>query len=308
MLIEKLPLKKKLKYMLSKWQLYVFIAIPIIHTIIFKYMPIYGITLAFKDYSIRKGIMGSPWVGLKHFEAFFNSPNFWMLLQNTIILSLYGLILGFPAPILLALCFNELSNKHIKKTVQTITFAPFFISTVILVGMVLQLLALRGGFLNSFLGLFGVKPVNFIGEAKLFRMIYTLSGIWQTMGYSSILYIAALSSVDVSLYEAAILDGATRIQKIIHIDIPTIAPTIILMLILSCGSIMSVGGEKVLLLQNNLNLITSEVISTYVYKVGLVDGRYSLSTAVGVFNTVVNFILLFIVNKIAQKVSETSMW
>ncbi len=223
-------------------------------------------------------------------------------------LSLYSLAIGFPAPILLALLLNEVGCRVFSKTVQMVTFAPYFISTVVMVGMMLQVLAPRGGFINNIITILGGQPVNFIGEASMFRMIYVLSGVWQGMGYGSVLYIAVLSSIDKNLYEAAFIDGANRIQKIMHIDIPTIAPTITLSLIMSIGGIMNIGADKVYLLQNNLNLVKSEVIATYVYKVGLLRNEYSFSTAVNLFNTVINFFLLVMVNKICQKISDTSMW
>lgn len=291
-----------------RWQLYLFILLPVAHMIIFSYIPMYGVTLAFKDYSIRDGILASPWVGFKYFKQFFNTPDFWLLIKNTILLSVYSLAVGFPAPILLALLLNEVRCKIFSKTVQMVTFAPYFISTVVMVGMMLQVLAPRGGFVNNIITMLGHEPINFMGEASMFRTIYVLSGVWQGMGYGSVLYIAVLSSVDENLYEAAFIDGANRIQKIIHIDIPAIAPTITLSLIMSIGGIMNVGADKVYLLQNNLNLINSEVITTYVYKVGLIRSEYSFSTAVNLFNTVINFMLLIVVNKICQKISDTSMW
>lgn len=290
------------------WALYLFVLFPIVHTFIFSYMPMYGVTLAFKDYSIKAGIMGSKWVGLKYFEKFLSTPNIDQYVINTVMLSVYSMLFGFPAPILLALLLNEVRSKFFKKTVQMATFAPHFISTVVIVGMLIQILSIRGGLVNNFLGLFGIEPINFMGKASAFRTIYVASGIWQGMGYSSVLYIAALSSVDPTLYEAAIIDGASRLQKIRHIDIPAIMPTVTLSLIMSFGGIMSVGADKAYLLQNNLNLATSEIISTYVYKMGLIQGQYSFSTAVSLLNTAINLVLLFSVNKIAQHVGETSMW
>ena len=268
----------------------------------------YGITLAFKDFSIRDGILRSPWVGFRYFEQFFSSPDFWLIVRNTAALSFYSILIGFPIPILLALCLNEVRHGFFKKTVQTVTYAPFFISTVVMVGMLIQLLALRGGFFNNIITFLGGEPINFMGRGSMFRSIYVLSGVWQGMGFASVLYIAALSSVDMNLYEAAIIDGASRFKKIIYIDIPTIAPTITLSLILTIGGLMSVGADKALLMQNNLNLMHSEIIATYVYKVGLIHGNFSFSTAVGLFNTVINFALLFAANKICQKIGKTSMW
>ena len=300
--------RAKLMHMARQWQLYAFLLIPVALVIIFNYVPMYGITLAFKDYKIKQGILGSPWAGGKYFDQFFSSPNFSLTLKNTLILSLYSLAAGFPMPILLALCLNEVKQQWFKKLVQMVSYAPYFISTVVMVGMLIQLMNVRTGFVNKLISAVGGTPVDFMAVPGLFRTIYVWSGIWQSMGYSAIIYIAALSNADPSLYEAAIIDGASRLQKIVHIDIPTIVPTITLLLIMSLGNVMSVGAEKVYLMQNNLNLLTSEIISTYVYKIGLISGQFSLSTAVGVFNSVINFILIVIVNAIAKRVGETSLW
>ena len=300
--------RAKLMHMARQWQLYAFLLIPVALVIIFNYVPMYGITLAFKDYKIKQGILGSPWAGGKYFNQFFSSPNFSLTLKNTLILSLYSLAAGFPMPILLALCLNEVKQQWFKKLVQMVSYAPYFISTVGMVGMLIQLMNVRTGFVNKLISAVGGTPVDFMAVPGLFRTIYVWSGIWQSMGYSAIIYIAALSNADPSLYEAAIIDGASRLQKIVHIDIPTIVPTITLLLIMSLGNVMSVGAEKVYLMQNNLNLLTSEIISTYVYKIGLISGQFSLSTAVGVFNSVINFILIVIVNAIAKRVGETSLW
>lgn len=300
--------RAKLMHMARQWQLYAFLLIPVALVIIFNYVPMYGITLAFKDYKIKQGILGSPWAGGKYFNQFFSSPNFSLTLKNTLILSLYSLAAGFPMPILLALCLNEVKQQWFKKLVQMVSYAPYFISTVVMVGMLIQLMNVRTGFINKLISAVGGTPVDFMAVPGLFRTIYVWSGIWQSMGYSAIIYIAALSNADPSLYEAAIIDGASRLQKIVHIDIPTIVPTITLLLIMSLGNVMSVGAEKVYLMQNNLNLLTSEIISTYVYKIGLISGQFSLSTAVGVFNSVINFILIVIVNAIAKRVGETSLW
>lgn len=298
----------KLKHMARQWQLYMFLLIPVACVIIFNYVPMYGITLAFKDYKIKQGILGSPWAGGKYFMQFFSSPNFGLTLKNTLVLSLYSLAAGFPMPILLALCLNEVKQQWFKKLVQMVSYAPYFISTVVMVGMMIQLLNARSGFVNELISMLGGTPVDFMAIPGLFRTLYVWSGVWQGMGYSAIIYIAALSNADPSLYEAAVIDGANRLQKIIHIDIPAIVPTMTLLLIMSLGNIMSVGAEKVYLMQNNLNLLTSETISTYVYKIGLISGQFSLSTAVGVFNSVVNFVLIVIVNTVARHVGETSLW
>ena len=306
-------LKKRRSFLrrVKKHKLHLLMIIPVIcWYLLFKYGPLYGVTLAFKEFRSKLGILGSPWANppLKHFLQFFNSPNFSLLLKNTLLLSLYSLAAGFPAPIILALCLNEVKQKWFKKSVQMITYAPYFISTVVLVGMLIRLTNARNGLFSQIIQLFGGPPTDLMANSGMFRTLYVFSGIWQGMGYSAIIYIAALSNVDPTLYEAAIIDGVSRFQKIIHIDIPTILPTVTLLLIMSLGSIMSVGAEKVYLMQNDLNQMKSEIISTYVYKIGLINGQFSISTTVGVFNSVVNFILLFIVNKIAQHVGETSLW
>ena len=297
-----------LRRMQRQWQLYLFLLLPVACVVIFNYVPMYGIVLAFKNYRPNKGILGSPWVGMKYFNQFFNSPSFLLLLKNTLILSLYSLLASLPVPILLALCLNEVRIPWFKKTVQMVTYAPYFISTVVMVGMLIQLMNIRSGFFNHLIQIFGGTPVDFMAIPSLFRTIYVFSGVWQGMGYSAVIYIAALSNVDPQLYEAAIIDGANRLQKIIHIDIPAILPTIVLMLIMSLGNVMSIGAEKVYLMQNNLNLSTSEIISTYVYKIGLINGQFSLSTAVGLFNSVINFVLIVIVNTIARRLGDTSLW
>ena len=289
-------------------QLYLLALIPLTFVIIFNYVPMFGILLAFKDYSIRKGILGSSWAGLKYFKQLFNTPIFPTILKNTIILSLQSLIIGFPFPILLALAFNEIKNARFKKTLQTISFAPFFISTVVVISIVNQIFSYRYGVVNEALNLLGRESVNFIGQPEFFRPAYVWSGIWQNAGYGSVLFIAALSGVDVSLYEAAALDGANRFQRVIHVDLPCIAPTIIISLILNTGNILSLGFEKVYLMQNSVNYGVSETIATYVYKTGITQAQFSFSTAVGLFNAVVNCIILILVNTFADKISGTSLF
>lgn len=300
--------KKKYFGKKSILQLYFLALLPIACVIIFNYVPMFGITLAFKDYSIRKGIMGSPWAGLKYFKQLFNTPIFPDILKNTIVLSLEGLVVGFPFPIILALAFNEIRNAKMKKMLQTISFAPYFISTVVVVSIVNQIFSYRYGVVNEVLNLIGKESVNFVGRPEFFRPAYILSGVWQSAGYGSVLYIAALSSVDLSLYEAAALDGASRFQRVLYVDLPCIAPTIIISLILNAGNILSVGFEKVFLMQNSVNYGVSEIISTYVYKTGIGQAQFSFSTAVGLFNAVVNCIVLVIVNMAANKMTETSLF
>ncbi len=292
------------------WRLYALIAIPLIYIIIFKYVPMYGAQIAFKNFIVTKGIWASEWVGFKHFIRFFNSYEFWRLMSNTIVLSLYSLIAGFPFPIILALSLNYVKNQFFKKSVQMITYAPHFISVVVMVGIILELLEPRNGIVNNVIKLIGLDPINFMGVPEYFKSIYVWSGIWQSVGFGCIIYLAALSSIDTSLHEAAVVDGATKMQRMWHIDIPGIMPIAIIMLIMNTGHMLDVGFEKVLLMQNPLNLRTSEVIDTYVYKVGLTSQalNYSYPTAIGLFKSVINLILLIMVNKIAQKTKQASLW
>jgi ABC-type polysaccharide transport system permease subunit len=271
----------------------------------------YGIQLAFKDFSGVLGIWGSPWVGLDNFRQFFESYLFWRLIWNTIGISLYELAVGFPIPILLALALNTTIREKFKKTVQFIVYMPHFISTVVMVGIILQFLSPKTGMINFALESFGMQEeIDFMGIPEYFKSIFVWSGVWQNAGWGTIIYLATLASVDQSLHEAATIDGASRLQRVIHIDIPCIIPTMVILLILQTGSIMNIGFEKVLLMQNPLNLTASEVISTYVYKIGLASAAadFSYSTAIGLFNSVVNFILLLVVNQAARRLGQTSLW
>lgn len=296
---------------LSKWQLYLFLLVPIVYIIIFAYIPMAGVQIAFKKYDFTLGIWGSPWSGFDHFERFFSSYNFSQILWNTLTLAIYGLLAGFPLPIFLALILNSFPKQGYKKIVQTISYMPHFISTVVIVGMLMQIF-------NPRTGAFGVISQMLTGEMipdlfskpEAFPHMYVWSGIWQGIGWGSIIYIAALAGVDSELHEAAQIDGATRWQRVIHIDFPSIRPTATIMLILAAGGIMNVGFEKVYLMQNSLNISSSEVISTYVYKVGMAigTGDFSFATAIGLFNSVINFVLLIIVNVISKKMSNTSLW
>ena len=288
--------------------LYLIMLPVVVYFIIFKYWPMYGVQIAFKDYIATKGIWGSQWVGLKHFLRFFRSYHFELVIKNTLGISIYQLVVGFPFPIILALMMNELPLPRFKKLIQTVTYAPHFLSTVVLVGMLNTMLSPRSGIINELLKVFGMEPIYFMGEPAWFKTIYVLSDIWQNAGWNSVIYMAALAGIDQQLYEAAIVDGATKMQRTWHITIPGILPTAITLLILNTGKIMNVGFEKVYLMQNGLNLMSSEVIATYVYKVGLVGAEYSFSTAVGLFNSVINCILLIIVNRISRKTTETSLW
>lgn len=298
-------LKKDLRK--HKW-LYIMLIIPIIFVLIWNYWPMYGVMIAFKDYSPAFGILGSPWVGLKHFERFFASYFFVEILVNTLRLSLYSLLVSVPLPIILALLFNELNRKWFKSTVQTISYIPNFISVVVVIGMVQFFFSTQDGMINMLLETFGFSAIDFLGSPKWFPHIYVWSGVWQSVGWGTLIYTAAMSGISPDQYEAAYLDGASRLQCIKNITIPSIMPTIIISTILATGSILSVGFEKTFLLQNASNLATSEVLSTYTYKMGIINGEYSFSAAVGLFNNVINFIVLFAVNKIAQKTNESSLW
>ena len=290
----------------KRWQLYLMLLLPLAYIIVFCYVPMGGILIAFEDYSFRKGILGSDWVGLKYFEQFFSNPDMMKLLKNTLVISFYSLLISFPAPIVLALALHIIGGKRFKKFMQSLTYAPYFISTVVMVGIILQCFHLNIGIVNNLLALVGLDRVDFMGRASYFRHIYVWSGVWQTTGYAAVIYIAALGNVDQSLVEASLIDGANRLQRIKIVELPALKPIITIQLIMAIGSIMGVGFEKVFLMQSPLNLSVSEIISTYVYKRGLKDMQYSFATAVGLFNSVVNFILLFLANKISQKFGETS--
>lgn len=293
---------------LVDWQLYLLVLLPVAHIILFSYVPMYGLQIAFKEYRADLGIVGSEWVGLQHFIKFFKSYQFERILINTLRLGLGGLIFGFPMPILFAIMLNELHNQRIKKLIQTISYAPYFISITVLAGMIIMFLDTRIGPVNKFLDMICGNRITFMAEPDLFAPIYILSGIWQSMGYSAVIYLAALSGVDQELYEAAVIDGTNRLQKIWHIDLPGIVPTIVILLILNAGQIMNQGYEKAFLLQNELNKESSEIISTYVYKQGLVNVQYSFSAAVGLFNSVVNCALLLITNFIARHLGDVSLF
>lgn len=299
---------KTLKRMARCWQLYVMMIPAVLYIVLFAYKPMYGILIAFKDFSIRKGVWASEWVGLEHFERLFSSYWFPVIMRNTLTISLLSLILGFPIPIILALLLNEVMSNKFRSIVQTMSYAPHFISTVVMCGMLMLFLDPSGGFVNKFLNLLGFESVFFMQEARLFKWVYVVSGIWQGAGWSSIIYYAALSGVDKSLLEAADIDGATRMQKIRYINLPEIVPTIVITFILQCGSLLSVGYEKAYLLQTDTNLSSSEIISTYVYKVGLEQSDFAFSTAVGIFNTVINCIILVTANQLSKKATETGLF
>lgn len=288
--------------------LYLMIAPVFAYYLIFHYGPMYGTQIAFRNFNPFEGIWNSPWVGFKYFKQFFQSHYFGRLIRNTLLINIYDLAVGFPAPIILALMINEVRNKYFRRTVQTIVYLPHFISTVVVVGMINSFLSPRNGIINIILGFFGIEPIHFLQEPGWFRTIYVWSGVWQGAGWGAIVYLAALTSIDPQLYEAAIVDGASRWKRLIHITIPGIVPTIIIMLILRMGSMLSVGYEKIILMYNPMTYETADVISTYVYRRGIQGAEYSFSTAVGLFNSVINFAMLVTFNAISRKVSEISLW
>ena len=295
------PHKKPLgRRMADNWQLYLLMLVPVVLTVIYKYIPMYGIQIAFRDFRASQGYLGSEFVGLKWFERFFTAPTFGRMIKNTILLSLYGLLWSFPIPIILSLGINQLRFNRYKRVVQTVLYAPHFISTMVICGMLRIFLSPSGGLINLLLG----TSVDFLTESTAFRTIYIASGIWQDAGWGCIIYLATLSNIDMTLYEAAKVDGASVFQRILNIDIPALLPMAILNLIMSAGSLMNIGFEKAWLLQTDLNKATSDVIAVYVYQQGIENAKYSYSTAVGLFNTVINLILLIVVNKIASKTSD----
>ena len=291
----------------SNRALYLLLLPSVIILFLFTYMPMYGVVIAFKDFSPAKGIMGSSWAGLKYFKQYFNSYQFWPTIKNTLVLSIYSIAVTFPLPILLALVCNQMRAGKFKKFFQVSTYLPHFISTVVMCGMIILFLSPSSGVIAKLLGLVGIQMPNVMGLPSAFPSVYVWTEVWQHLGWDSILYIAALSAIDPSLYEAATVDGASKWQKMMKIDIPLLMPTATIMFILRMDSVMSVGFEKVYLLQNNLNTASSEIISTYVYKMGLVSSQYSLSSAIGLFNNLINLALLLAVNYISSKMSDTSL-
>ena len=295
------------KTLRNKWQLYLLLLPALVYVIIFNYGPMYGIQIAFKNYRTGRGIWGSDWVGLQHFIRFVTYPNFWKIIRNTLAISLYGLS-TFPCAVIFALLLNEIDSVKYKKTVQMFSYMPHFFSIVVVCGIITLFLDRGNGVVNKVLEALGVERIPFLSIPGLFSSIYVWSGVWQNLGWNSIIYLAALSGVSPELVEAARIDGANRLHIIWYVNLPTILPTVVTMLILSCGGLLSVGFEKVYLLQNALNLDASEVISTYTYEIGLVNGQFSYSAAIGLFNTVVNVTMLAIVNTIAKKLSGTGIW
>lgn len=290
------------------YQLWIMILPAIVVIFIFNYIPMYGIQLAFRDYNFAKGLTGGEWRGLFYFKQFFESYQFADLMKNTIVISLSTVVLSFPAPIILALLINQLRWKRAKKALQTTVYLPHFISIVVMVGLLNVLLSPNSGVIGHLLQSIGLGSVNLLGSTSTFVPVYVLSEIWQHCGWNSIIYLAALSTVDPQLYDASKIDGASRWQTIRNIEIPALIPTIIILFVLSMGSVLSTGFEKIFLMQNSLNLPVSEVISTYVYKIGIVSNQFSYSAAIGLFNTLINFFFLYTMNLVARKTSETSLW
>lgn len=298
-------LKKRKAY---RWQLLLMVAPALIYLFFFHYKPLYGVIIAFKSYKLKLGILGSPWCGFDNFERLFSSYWFPIILRNTLTISILSLVVCFPMPILMALMVNEIGHEKLKRSFQTISYAPHFISTVVVCGMVVLFTSPSTGIINKGLIFLGIAPVAFMQNARMFKWIYIISGVWQSTGWGAIIYFAALSGVDKSLLEAADIDGASRFQKIVYINFPVLVPTMLVLFVLQCGSLLNVGYEKVYALQNATNISGSEVISTYVYKVGLEQKDFAFSTAAGLFNSVVNCILLVAANKVTKITAKSSLW
>ncbi|MBT2291488.1 sugar ABC transporter permease [Paenibacillus albidus] len=296
----------KKDYKKNKWL--ILMVLPVVAWyILFHYVPMYGVIIAFKQFSPIKGIWDSNWVGLQHFYDFFNSISAWRVIRNTLLINFYQLIFAFPAPIILALLLNEIKSKYFKKTIQTVTYLPHFVSTVVICGMIIDFFA-KSGLINDIIAYFGGSRTIFLVEEGWFRTIYVGTGIWQGVGWGSIIYLAALTAIDTELYEAVTIDGAGRWKQFVHITLPGIAPTIVILLIMNIGHMMSEGYEKVILLYNPSTYETADIISSYVYRRGLVEADYSFSAAVGLFNSIVNLILIVTANYVSRKVNETSLW
>jgi putative aldouronate transport system permease protein len=294
--------------MRGNWDLLFFCLPGIVLTIIYHYIPIYGVQIAFRNYKPKRGIWGSQWVGLKNFARFFNSPDWWVLVRNTLLLSVYSLAAGFPVAVILALMLNSFRHKRYRKVIQAVTYAPNFISTIVMCGMLILFLSPRVGVVNNVIRALGGNTINFMSEIGMWRHIYVWSGVWQGMGWSSVIYFAALAGVSPEYHEAAIVDGATKFQRVIHIDLPFLAPTMTMLLIMNMGSILSVGFEKAYALQNDLNLPVSDIIATYTYRYGIIKSDISYSSAVGLMNSLVNSVLLVTVNYITGKLSDNALF
>lgn len=304
----KTPWKKTMTDVLRRWQLYLMVLPALIYLIMFCYKPMVGIIIAFKDFKLKAGIWGSEWVGLKNFQRLFGSYWFPIMLKNTVTLSGLSILIGFPLPIIIALMVNEIENQKRKKTFQIISYAPHFVSVVVVSTMITMFLSPSTGVINRVITSLGFESVNWLQSSAAFKWIYIISELWSETGWSALIYYSALSAVDKELHEAAEIDGANRLKRIIHINLPTILPTIVIMFILKCGQILSVGYEKVYLLQNATNIMGSEVISTYVYKMGLENNEFSFSTAADLFNAIVNCFFLTVVNRVSKRVSGSGLW
>lgn len=287
--------------------IYIMLLVVVAWYVIFCYVPMYGAIIAFKDYSIGRGIFNSPWVGFKHFVSFFSDINFMRVVRNTFLINIYDILWGFPAPIIMALLLNEVRNQYFKKTIQTLSYLPYFISMVVVCGIIVDF-TYTNGIINQLLSNFGFEKVNLLSKSEFFRTVYISSGIWQNVGWGSIIYLAALTNISPELYESAVIDGAGRWKQLIHITLPGIASTIIVLLILRMGSIMSVGFEKIILLYNPLTYETADVIASYVYRKGLLNADYSYSTAIGLMNSVINFLFLVVSNWLSRRYTESSLW
>jgi putative aldouronate transport system permease protein len=292
----------------GRWDLLLIFSIPLAWYILFQYVPIYGVQIAFRRFNPAAGILRSPWVGGLYLKQFFNSYYFGTLIRNTLFLSLFQMLVGFPMPIILALLINELRSKKFQKLIQNITYIPHFLSLVVVVSMLNLFSNTDYGLFNKIGTFFGALPVDYMAKAEYFRPLYVFSTVWQMMGFNSVIYIAALSAIDPALYEAAVIDGASRLQKILHISLPCLVPTIIILFILRIGSIMELGFEKAYLMQNPINMETSELISTFIYKNGIQQGQFSYSAAVGLFNNLINFLLLIGANVLSRRATKTSLW
>lgn len=299
---------RKWKQVMSNWELYLLILPPLLYFLVFRYWPMYGVQIAFKDFVASKGIWGSSWVGLEHFERFFRAYNFWPIIRNTVFLSLFNLLVSFPMPIIIAILLNQMRHEKWKKFIQTTIYAPYFISTVVLVGIMMVFLSPSSGLVNHLITAFGGEPVLFMAKAEWFRPLYVFSTVWQETGFATVIYLAALTGIDPHLHEAAVVDGANKWHRIRYIDIPGIMPTIVVLFILAIGNLMNVGFEKAFLMQTDLNVDASEIIPTYVYKIGIQRAEYSFSAAIGLFNAVINLVLLLVFNKAAKKTSGSGLF
>lgn len=300
--------KVLLRKIMKHWRLYLMLIPFLAYYWFFYFRPMGGLTIAFKDYSIFKGAAASPWVGLEYFKEFLTNPSFLLTLKNTLTISILNLVFGFPLPIILAIALNEVKNRHFKKTVQTVTYLPHFISMVVIAGITVNLLSPSNGLINIIIEMFGGEKVYFLSKPEWFRPVYIIMHLWKETGFGAVVFIAALAGIDPALYEAAVVDGATRMQRIIHVTLPGLMPTIIILLILRVGRMINVGHEAVILLYQPATYSTADVINTYVYRIGLLDARYDYATAVGLFNSLVSLLLVIVSNKIAKKTSETSLW